>query len=147
MTEPDEFDLKAAELLPCDYEIDCATKGWTPCEKCIWRQRHAPVIAAALRELARSQHNENCDSLDPIMPKPCNCYISLKAQLAAKDAEISIAIDNCKEAMRVGQIKELEFSQRIENATAELRAELAKLREKPCSPCIAHGDPCKKPGE
>jgi hypothetical protein len=40
-----------------------------------------------VKELEESQHDENCDSRDIIIPgKPCNCYVKYKQQLATAQA-------------------------------------------------------------
>jgi hypothetical protein len=82
MTRQPTPEEQAAALLPCEKVTRyCDPEKEELCIACQAR----PAVTVALAEAYRAQHHEDCDSLDvPIEPhlpvKPCNCYVSLRAE-------------------------------------------------------------------
>jgi hypothetical protein len=134
MTEPDEFDLKAAETCPCVFP-KTRLEG-CKCGACMAR----PAVAAALRELdtvwrerlrvsteRKKELGQEIAALKhdierhiTIANNEANEVSKLRAQLAAKDAEnrdLLQAVD--------GMIKDREYFEAVAFAK---EAELAKLR-------------------
>jgi hypothetical protein len=161
-TEPDEFDRQVAGLLPCDYEIDCVTKGWTPCDKCIWRQRHTPAVAAALRELARLKShlpdcclNETCNEDENILHAdvaaqvmnslPKGVVISTDDYITVADkigdlahAAVKAAIKEREAQIAAKDAENRDLLQAVDGMIAD-REYFERIATQPCSQCVQRG--------